>query len=134
MKKEKKIKSHQEICVVHIVIDAYYIIFPTPTTIYISSSSGNDIGLFLLCTEFFCAHSYKSLYFSQTCHPLNALFICSLSVILYFAKLQSYQSKFYCINIFFHKANRTQCAFFLISGHYCKNVCARTNLIICMLQ
>lgn len=72
--------------------------------------------------------------FPQMCHSLNALFIYGLSVILYFAKLQSYQNKFYCINILFHKANRTQCAFFLISGHHCKTACARTNLIICMLQ
>lgn len=52
-KRKKKIKSHQEICVVHILINAYYIISPISTPIYIASSSGNDIGLvfwILLCT------------------------------------------------------------------------------------
>lgn len=67
-------------------------------------------------------------HFSHICHSSNVLFIYSLGIILYFAKLQSHQSESYCvINIFCHKANRTQWVFFLISGHYCKTICARTN-------
>lgn len=112
-KMKKKVVTPQEICVVHVLIIIFYIISPSP-----------HHHLYCFFFREWCQLAWPSslnyfVYilinlscFSQTCHSLMLYLPTVWGIILYFANLQSHQCEFLCINIFFHKANRTQFTLF----------------------